>query len=181
MEKLRLRNNYKPAEFENVGLGVYHYRFNFTQTVDDDGDDVIEYDEVHFSSITELNEETANAVLSVMDEEDAERFKVELLDFQLKKTENEFLKEMEDYLAEKGSAMAKKRKELRNKVNKLGKVEQTVEGNGTMEDPIKNWKVGEKVEKGMWYLTEDGYLWECIKNGIPTSTTDKKYFDVVGL
>lgn len=68
-----------------------------------------------------------------------------------------------------------------NKIDELGKVIQTPEGNGTMEDPYKNWKVGDSVEAGKWYNTTDGYLWEAIKSGVPASTVDKEYFDVVGL
>lgn len=68
-----------------------------------------------------------------------------------------------------------------NEIDELGKVVQTTEGNGTMEDPIKGWSVGMDVEQGKWYLTADGYLWEAIKSGKPASTTDREYFDVVGL
>lgn len=71
--------------------------------------------------------------------------------------------------------------EITNKYDELGKVVQTTEGNGTMEDPIKGWSVGMDVEQGKWYLTTDGYLWEAIKSGKPSSTTDREYFDVVGL
>ena len=181
MEKLRLKNNYKPAEFENVGLGVYHYRTNFLQTASEEGEDEIEYDEIHFHSICELDDETANAVLAVMDDESRGKFKSEYLTKKLKETDGALLQEIEEYLAEKGSAVARERRELRNKVDSLGKVMQTEDGNGTMENPYKGWKVGNSVEEGKWYMTEDGYLWECIKSGIPTSTTDREYFDVVGI
>lgn len=71
---------------------------------------------------------------------------------------------------------------LKNQVDELGKVVQTEDGNGTMEDPIKNWSVGKPVISGLWYLTPvEGYLWEAIKDGVPTSETDREYFDVVGL
>lgn len=181
MEKLRLKNNYKPAEFENVGLGVYHYRTNFLQTASEEGEDEIEYDEIHFRSIDELDDETADAVMALMSDEDREKHKSELLSKRMKETEEEFLREVENMLAESGSEIAKKRKNIRNKIDKLGKVMQTEDGNGTMENPYKGWKVGDKVKKGMWYLTEDGYLWEAIRSGTPTSTTDDEYFDVVGL
>ena len=72
-------------------------------------------------------------------------------------------------------------KAIENERDSLGKVIQTLEGNGSIENPYKGWKVGMSVEAGMWYLTEDGYLWEAIASGIPTSTTDADFFDVVGL
>lgn len=70
---------------------------------------------------------------------------------------------------------------LQYRLDELGKIVQTTEGNGTMEDPVKGWSVGMDVEQGKWYLTADGYLWEAIKSGKPASTTDREYFDVVGL
>lgn len=63
----------------------------------------------------------------------------------------------------------------------LGKVIQTLEGDGSITNPFKGWSVGMTVELGKWYLTSEGYLWECIKSGTPTSETDSEYFDVVGL
>lgn len=68
-----------------------------------------------------------------------------------------------------------------NQLDELGKVIQTLEGNGTMENPFKGWKVGMSVEKGCWYLTESGYLWEALASGTPASETDRAFFDVVGL
>lgn len=71
--------------------------------------------------------------------------------------------------------------EITRMVDDLGKTIQTQAGSGSVEDPYKDWKVGKTVEAGKWYLTEDGYLWEAIKSGKPSSTTDKEFFDVVGL
>lgn len=68
-----------------------------------------------------------------------------------------------------------------NRINEIGKVEQTLEGNGSIENPFKGWKVGMSVEAGKWYLTENNYLWEAIKTGVPASEVDAEYFDVVGL
>lgn len=75
----------------------------------------------------------------------------------------------------------KKVQSIINEIDELGKVVQTLEGNGSMENPFKGWKVGMPVEEGMWYLTEGGYLWEAIKSGTPTSELDKEYFDVIGV
>lgn len=75
--------------------------------------------------------------------------------------------------------LTKKVNELSDKLDSLGKVIQTETGNGTIEDPIKGWTVGQKVEAGKWYLTSEGYLWEAIKSGNPSSETDNEYFDVV--
>lgn len=79
-------------------------------------------------------------------------------------------------VTEEDKAMAQERIALRDE---LGKAMQTEEGTGTLEDPYKGWKVGDSVEAGKWYQTEDGYLWEAIKSGMPASSTDKEYFDVV--
>lgn len=68
-----------------------------------------------------------------------------------------------------------------NKIDELGKVVQTPEGNGTMEDPYKGWQVGKEVKAGKWYKTYDGYLWEAKKDGYPSSSIDYEYFDVVGV
>lgn len=72
-------------------------------------------------------------------------------------------------------------KEIKDRYDELNKVIQTTDGTGTMQDPIKGWMVGMDVESGKWYLTDDGYLWEAINDGKPTSSTDREYFDVVGL
>lgn len=66
-------------------------------------------------------------------------------------------------------------------IDSLGKGIQTLEGDGSIANPLKGWSVGMPVELGKWYLTSEGYLWECIKSGTPTSETDTEYFDVVGL
>lgn len=70
---------------------------------------------------------------------------------------------------------------LAARIDEIGKVVQTIEGDGSMKDPYKGWKVGMDVEQGKWYLTDDGYLWEAVKSGKPSSTTDNEYFDVVGV
>lgn len=63
----------------------------------------------------------------------------------------------------------------------VGKVIQTLEGNGSVDDPYKGWTPGAEVKAGCWYLTADGYLWEAINTGHPASSLDKAYFDVVGV
>lgn len=50
----------------------------------------------------------------------------------------------------------------------------------------REWHNGDYVNHGLWYSAyqdEDSepYLWECIKDGYPSSATDAEYFDVVGL
>lgn len=68
---------------------------------------------------------------------------------------------------------------LQLRVNELGKIEQTTEGTGTAFDPFKTWKPGTEVHASEWWMTEGGYLWEAIKDGIPASETDAKYWDIV--
>lgn len=97
------------------------------------------------------------------------------------RSEFELIKTLIDALMQKVSEMTDDIKDVSTKVDELGKVIQTPEGNGTMEDPYKGWQVGQSVEAGKWYSTSDGYLWEAIKTGVPTSSTDREYFDVVGL
>lgn len=65
--------------------------------------------------------------------------------------------------------------------DELGKLKQTSTGTGDPFDPIKFWKDGMKVERGKWYqcYDKDGYIWEAIKTGIPSSDTDREFFDVV--
>lgn len=65
--------------------------------------------------------------------------------------------------------------------DELGKIKQTATGNGTPFDPIKYWKDGMRVERGKWYqcYDSDGYIWEAIKTGIPSSDRDTEFFDVV--
>lgn len=79
--------------------------------------------------------------------------------------------------------MSKVMEQLTNEqFDELGKVVQTEDGKGTPEDPVKNWKVGQDVTEGLWYLTPvNGYLWEAIKSGTPSSELDREYFDVVGV
>lgn len=92
----------------------------------------------------------------------------------------ERIEELYDARRDSALEIIEAKKELA-RYDETGKLIQTAEGSGSMEDPVKGWKVGMEVEEGLWYLTEDGYLWECIKSGEPESTTDKEFFDVVGL
>lgn len=94
----------------------------------------------------------------------------------------ELIKAVERMVAANGAteedkAMAQTRIALRDE---LGKVIQTEEGDGSMENP-KKWNDGDTVVTGLWYKTPSDYLWEAIKDGVPSSETDNEYFDVVGL
>ena len=40
------------------------------------------------------------------------------------------------------------------------------------------YKEGMSVEKGLWY-TDGTSIWECIKEGTPSSFSDKEYFDII--
>ena len=40
------------------------------------------------------------------------------------------------------------------------------------------YKDGMSVEKGLWY-TNGTNIWECIKEGTPTSFSDREYFDII--
>lgn len=40
------------------------------------------------------------------------------------------------------------------------------------------YKDGMSVTKGLWYTNETS-VWECIKDGQPTSFSDKEYFDII--
>lgn len=93
----------------------------------------------------------------------------------------ELIEAMERLIAANGvtdddKAMAQARIAMRDE---LGKVVQTEEGDGSIENPYK-W-IDQSVEVGKWYKTPSGYLWEAIKDGMPSSETDNEYFDVVGL
>lgn len=74
--------------------------------------------------------------------------------------------------------LVEERDELRDE---LGKVRQTTNGTGDAFDPIKYWKDGMAVEKGKWYQCYDskGFIWEAIKSGVPKSSEDSDYFDVI--
>lgn len=43
------------------------------------------------------------------------------------------------------------------------------------------YTVGDTVTKGLWYcvVSDPALVYECIKDGVPTSFTDTEYFDVV--
>lgn len=100
----------------------------------------------------------------------------------LVESDSEYAIAVESFLASHGVEIAQTRKEIRNQLDALGKVIQTEDGDGSMENPYKTWKVGKEVVEGSWYLTpEHGYLWLAIKSGTPTSEIDKEYFDVVGI
>lgn len=68
---------------------------------------------------------------------------------------------------------------LKARVDELGKIIQTVTGNGTDFDPYKTWVPGTEVHAGDWWMTEGGYLWQALKDGVPASETDLEYWDVV--
>lgn len=72
---------------------------------------------------------------------------------------------------------------VKYRLDELGKIQQTTEGTGDPFDPIKYWHIGMKVTEGLWYqcFDENGYIWEAIKTGIPSSDIDSEYFDVVGI
>lgn len=69
---------------------------------------------------------------------------------------------------------------LKYRLDELGKIVQTTEGTGTEFDPYKYWKDGMAVESGKWYQCgdESGYIWEAKKDGVPTSDTDREYWDI---
>lgn len=79
-------------------------------------------------------------------------------------------------IAERLDALEKKYTEL---YNSIGKLVQTKDGDGTAFNPFKTWMKGTEVHSGEWWQTEDGYLWEAIKDGVPSSSTDKEYWDIV--
>lgn len=65
------------------------------------------------------------------------------------------------------------------RLDELGKVVQTAQGSGTEFDPYKVWKVGMSVVEGDWWMTQDGYLWQAKKSGVPASSTDAEYWNIV--
>lgn len=79
-------------------------------------------------------------------------------------------------VTEDDKTMAQERIALRDE---LGKTVQTAEGDGTDMNPFKYWSEGVYANEGEWWMTDDGYIWEVIKSGVPSSSTDKEYFDVV--
>lgn len=84
-------------------------------------------------------------------------------------------------VTEEDVQMANERIDIRNQIDELGKVIQTTTGNGSWQDAFKTWKEGMEVHVGEWWVTHDDYLWEAIKDGVPSSSTDREYWDVVGL
>lgn len=71
------------------------------------------------------------------------------------------------------------------RVNELGKVEQTETGDGSEQNPFRNFKIGDEVEAGKWYYVPDPndeknpYLWQAIKTGIPSHELDAEYFEIM--
>ena len=96
-------------------------------------------------------------------------------------------KQQADYGSGELQQIALEIKAIENERDSLGKVIQTLEGNGSIENPYKGWKVGMSVEAGKWYYVDDPndpdnpYLWEAIKSGVPASAVDADYFDVVDI
>ena len=71
--------------------------------------------------------------------------------------------------------------QLQLRVDELGKIVQTTTGTGTAFDPYKYWTAGTTVHVGEWWqcTDENGYIWEAIKDGVPSSDTDTEYWDVI--
>lgn len=55
--------------------------------------------------------------------------------------------------------------------------EEEVNDGSDYTKPI-TYKEGMSVTKGLWYTDGDN-IWECILDGMPTSFSDKEYFDIV--
>lgn len=68
---------------------------------------------------------------------------------------------------------------LSDNVQEIVKKEDSEMPTGDYLNPIP-YVSGMAVEAGKWY-TEDGYIWEAIKSGVPTGFFDREYFDVVGV
>lgn len=125
-------------------------------------------------------EEARKAELKKQAEEDAQRA---TLTMELEGTTESFLIALEEYFIVNGSdalkEIAGQRKAIREERDAIGKVVQSAQGSGTMADPFKVWKEGMSVKANDWWMTQDGYLWMAIKDGVPASSTDKEYWDVV--
>lgn len=167
-----------PHLLEYVGLGKWYFRQNIVHLTSEDAD-CYECDEIEFADITELDPVVAKSVIAIASEEDSSKFKSQMLSKELELTDADYQRQIEAYLASQGVNIAIQRQSIRNQVDSLGKVIQTETGNGTMENPFKNWKVGLPVSSGSWYLTPSGFLWECIASGIPSSEKDRHFFDVI--
>ncbi len=103
----------------------------------------------------------------------------------LASSQDRMLELMEDYFAANGSGeiqqLAAERKQIRYQLDELGKIMQTPEGDGSAFNPFKTWRAGMAVKEGEWWQTESGYIWEAIKDGVPSGELDSEYFDVVGV
>lgn len=108
--------------------------------------------------------------------------KIAELEANLENSEKDLIKAIEQYLAANAEGevkeLAEQRISMRNQIDSLGKVVQTAQGNGSMQDPYKVWKVGMTVKSGDWWMTDDGYLWQAKKDGVPSSSTDAEYWDI---
>jgi len=149
--------------------------------------DVIKYDSTRYAYHN--NERVANnengeneyeydVLLVEADSIDDARVKAEkiLVGKQLEADKDAFIEALMEANATMPTAIAYK--VTKAKYDSIGKVVQDT-GDGTPFNPYKVWKVGIAVKEGDWWQTEDGYLWQAIKSGTPSSSTDKEYWDIV--
>lgn len=68
---------------------------------------------------------------------------------------------------------------LKQRLDELGKVIQTEEGDGSAFNPYKYWNPGVEVHQGEWWYTHDGYLWEAKADGVPTDSLDSNYWNII--
>lgn len=119
------------------------------------------------------------AIVNEPSEDDMQRAEYEQM---LEESREKLLALMESYFAENGSGelqeVASERVAIRASLDSLGKIVQT-EGDGTAFNPFKTWTSGTAVKVGEWWQTDDGYIWEAKKDGVPTSSTDSEYWDIV--
>lgn len=67
---------------------------------------------------------------------------------------------------------------LKLRLDELGKLVQTDEGDGSDFNPFK-WVDGMEVVKDKWYKTPSNYIWMAVNTGIPSNELDENYFDVI--
>jgi len=105
------------------------------------------------------------------------------LQAELNESKEKFLQLCEEYFSQNGEGELKEiaieRKAKRAEIDALGKIVQTAEGDGTAFNPFKTWNEGMAVKSGEWWQTYDGYLWQAKKDGVPSSSTDAEYWEVV--